>query len=100
MQLVTSLIATLAAIAAALYASQLAQAQVRSISSCSQIQTSQASFLHQATGGVYFCTDTSFEGDCQYLHVQAGVCYNLNPPFNDSISSAGPDAGWLCVFYV
>ncbi|KAK3380996.1 hypothetical protein B0H63DRAFT_450374 [Podospora didyma] len=31
---------------------------------------------------------------------QLGVCYNLNAPWNDAVTSLGPDAGITCTIYI
>ncbi|OAL03071.1 hypothetical protein IQ06DRAFT_367646 [Phaeosphaeriaceae sp. SRC1lsM3a] len=50
----------------------------------------------RATGHLFVCTDSNFGGACQNLQFTTGQCLNLAAPFQDSISSAGPDAGFTC----
>ncbi|KAH8724523.1 hypothetical protein GQ44DRAFT_760107 [Phaeosphaeriaceae sp. PMI808] len=50
----------------------------------------------RASGHLFVCTARDFTGTCQNLQFTTGVCFNLFSPFQDSISSAGPDNGFSC----
>ncbi|KAG8733722.1 hypothetical protein FRC12_018784, partial [Ceratobasidium sp. 428] len=51
-------------------------------------------------GGVYYCTDEKFQGNCAYITgFNAGQCVVVGPDFNDKISSFGPDDGMRCTLF-
>ncbi|QRD04814.1 hypothetical protein JI435_107420 [Parastagonospora nodorum SN15] len=52
----------------------------------------------RGNGNFYVCTDKNFGGICQNLAFTTDVCYTLASPFQDSISSAGPDS-YACSVY-
>ncbi|KAG9078917.1 hypothetical protein FRC06_008048, partial [Ceratobasidium sp. 370] len=51
-------------------------------------------------GGVYFCTDANFAGNCAYVSgMNSGQCVGVGSNFNDNVSSFGPDSGLTCTIY-
>jgi hypothetical protein len=50
-------------------------------------------------GHLFVCTDDNFTGDCANFAFNVDECINFNSPFQDSISSFGPDAGFICITY-
>jgi hypothetical protein len=56
-------------------------------------------FDKRATGHVYLCTDSNFQGSCTNYGVTLGSCSDLPSSFNDNISSFGPDNGLRCCLY-
>ncbi|KAH7064252.1 hypothetical protein BKA63DRAFT_572168 [Paraphoma chrysanthemicola] len=52
------------------------------------------------TLGVYLCTDRDWQGYCAHLQSEPSECVNLGADLNDLISSAGPDQGGFCYFFV
>ncbi|KAF1979365.1 hypothetical protein BU23DRAFT_153146 [Bimuria novae-zelandiae CBS 107.79] len=55
--------------------------------------------VKRATGHLFVCQDAQFKGRCQNLQFTTGTCFNLGNGFADSISSAGPDAGFTCTVW-
>ncbi|KAI0490982.1 hypothetical protein F4859DRAFT_459987 [Xylaria cf. heliscus] len=53
----------------------------------------------QALTHIFVCTDGGFAGSCNNFELQTGACVNFVAPFQDSISSAGPDQGTTCTLY-
>ncbi|KAF8189016.1 hypothetical protein BJ912DRAFT_926199 [Pholiota molesta] len=53
----------------------------------------------QADGNLFVCTDIDFTGDCANFAFNVDECINFSSPFQDSISSFGPDAGFSCTTY-
>ncbi|KAI0435920.1 hypothetical protein F4803DRAFT_264376 [Xylaria telfairii] len=53
----------------------------------------------QALTHIYVCVDGGFQGTCRNFEIQTGSCLNFVAPFQDSISSAGPDQGTTCTLY-
>ena len=54
----------------------------------------------RATTGVYLCNDRDFKGYCVHINSPSGTCVPLASDLNDKVSSAGPDQGSFCYFYV
>jgi hypothetical protein len=54
----------------------------------------------RATTGVYLCNDRGFTGYCQHITAPSGTCVPLASDLNDKVSSAGPDVGSFCYFFV
>ncbi|KZV70954.1 hypothetical protein PENSPDRAFT_752089 [Peniophora sp. CONT] len=51
-------------------------------------------------GGVFFCTDANFQGNCAYVTgFSSGACVGVGSDFNDDVSSFGPDPGLTCNIY-
>ncbi|KAF9475467.1 hypothetical protein BDN70DRAFT_883666 [Pholiota conissans] len=53
----------------------------------------------QVDGHLYVCTDINFTGICANVAFNVDQCINFVSPFQDTISSWGPDAGFLCITY-
>ncbi|KAF8180634.1 hypothetical protein BJ912DRAFT_1062414 [Pholiota molesta] len=53
----------------------------------------------EVDGHLFVCTDDNFTGDCANFAFNVDECINFNSPFQDSISSFGPDAGFICITY-
>ncbi|KAI0544007.1 hypothetical protein F4679DRAFT_589904 [Xylaria curta] len=53
----------------------------------------------EAITHIFVCTDGGFAGTCNNFEVQTGSCMNFVAPFQDSISSAGPDQGTTCTLF-
>ncbi|KAG8722362.1 hypothetical protein FRC08_003313 [Ceratobasidium sp. 394] len=52
------------------------------------------------SGGVYFCTDADFKGQCLYVAKFASAqCVNFGNEFNDKVTSFGPDPGLACLLW-
>ncbi|KAG8724283.1 hypothetical protein FRC12_022239 [Ceratobasidium sp. 428] len=52
------------------------------------------------SGGVYFCTDANWAGQCLYVaRFNSGQCVNFGNEFNDKVTSFGPDPGLACLLY-
>ncbi|KAI4090363.1 MAG: hypothetical protein LQ344_004793 [Seirophora lacunosa] len=56
--------------------------------------------LQQGKVSIEFCTDVDYEGLCQHLDSMRGTCYDLWPPFNNSVSSVAPDGETYCTLYM
>ncbi|KAF8189035.1 hypothetical protein BJ912DRAFT_967767 [Pholiota molesta] len=54
----------------------------------------------EVSGHLYVCTDFDFTGDCVNFAFEVYFCYTFDSPFQDSISSFGPDVGFFCTTYV
>jgi hypothetical protein len=54
----------------------------------------------RATQGVYLCNDRNFQGYCVHINSAPSACVPLASDLNDKISSAGPDKGSFCYFFV
>ncbi|KAF5312902.1 hypothetical protein D9619_003753 [Psilocybe cf. subviscida] len=50
-------------------------------------------------GHLFVCTDNNFTGVCANIAFNVDQCINLVSPFQDTISSFGPDNGFLCITY-
>ncbi|KAF5312965.1 hypothetical protein D9619_003744 [Psilocybe cf. subviscida] len=50
-------------------------------------------------GHLFVCTDNNFTGICTNLAFNINACINLVSPFQDTISSFGPDKGFICITY-
>ncbi|KAF8598964.1 hypothetical protein BDV93DRAFT_320357 [Ceratobasidium sp. AG-I] len=51
-------------------------------------------------GGVYFCSDSEFKGNCLFVSgFGSGQCVNFGNEFNDQVSSFGPDPELKCILY-
>lgn len=62
--------------------------------------TSNISIDKRATTGVYLCNDRDFTGYCVHISSTPSECVPLAGDLNDLISSAGPDRGGFCYFFV
>ncbi|KAG8681858.1 hypothetical protein FRC11_000579, partial [Ceratobasidium sp. 423] len=52
------------------------------------------------SGGVYFCTDANFKGQCLFVSgFVENQCVNFGNEFNDKVTSFGPDKGLACLLY-
>ncbi|KAK7182808.1 hypothetical protein PSPO01_11147 [Paraphaeosphaeria sporulosa] len=54
----------------------------------------------RANTAVYLCNDRNFSGYCVHITSPSGTCVPLASDLNDKVSSAGPDQGSLCYFFV
>jgi hypothetical protein len=54
----------------------------------------------RADTGVYLCNDRNWTGYCVHITAPSGTCVPLASDLNDKVSSAGPDAGAICYFFV
>lgn len=54
----------------------------------------------RATTGVYLCNDRNFSGYCVHIPSAPSQCVPLAADLNDKVSSAGPDQGSFCYFFV
>jgi len=54
----------------------------------------------RADTGVYLCNDRGFSGYCVHIVAPSGTCVPLASDLNDLVSSAGPDQGSFCYFFV
>ncbi|CAE6446759.1 unnamed protein product [Rhizoctonia solani] len=52
------------------------------------------------SGGVYFCTDANWKGQCLYVAgFKENQCVNFGVEFNDKVTSFGPDKGLACLLW-
>ncbi|CCO31540.1 hypothetical protein RSOLAG1IB_10787 [Rhizoctonia solani AG-1 IB] len=52
------------------------------------------------SGGVYFCTDADFKGQCLFVaSFKEDQCVNFGSEFNDKVTSFGPDKGLACLLW-
>ncbi|KEP51524.1 short chain dehydrogenase [Rhizoctonia solani 123E] len=52
------------------------------------------------SGGVYFCTEANFKGQCLFVSgFTDNQCVNFGNEFNDKVTSFGPDKGIACLLY-
>ncbi|KAF1984298.1 hypothetical protein K402DRAFT_148672 [Aulographum hederae CBS 113979] len=51
------------------------------------------------TVGVYYCTTAPWTGTCKNNLYTIGGCYNWGLPFAGTISSIGPDKGFVCSLF-
>jgi hypothetical protein len=54
----------------------------------------------RATTGVYLCNDRDWQGYCVHINSPPSECVPLAGDLNDLVSSAGPDQGSFCYFFV
>jgi hypothetical protein len=54
----------------------------------------------RATMGVYLCNDRNWQGYCVHIPSAPSECVPLAGDLNDLVSSAGPDQGSFCYFFV
>jgi hypothetical protein len=54
----------------------------------------------RATTGVYLCNDRDWQGYCVHIPSAPSECVPLAGDLNDLVSSAGPDQGSFCYFFV
>ncbi|KAH7392395.1 hypothetical protein DE146DRAFT_758117 [Phaeosphaeria sp. MPI-PUGE-AT-0046c] len=54
----------------------------------------------RATTGVYLCNDRDWQGYCVHILSAPSDCVPLAADLNDLVSSAGPDQGSFCYFFV
>lgn len=54
----------------------------------------------RATTGVYLCNDRDWQGYCVHILSEPSACVPLAADLNDLVSSAGPDQGSFCYFFV
>lgn len=54
----------------------------------------------RADYSVYLCNDRDWKGYCAHITAPASVCVPLASDLNDKVSSAGPDPGAFCYFFV
>lgn len=54
----------------------------------------------RATTGVYLCNDRDWQGYCVHITSAPSDCVPLAADLNDLVSSAGPDQGSFCYFFV
>ncbi|KAI0196610.1 hypothetical protein EV127DRAFT_476668 [Xylaria flabelliformis] len=47
----------------------------------------------------FACVDSDFKGTCNNFQISTGACLNFVAPYQDSISSIGPDKGTTCVLW-
>jgi hypothetical protein len=55
---------------------------------------------NRATTGVYLCNDRDWQGYCVHINSAPSECVPLAADLNDLVSSAGPDQGSFCYFFV
>ncbi|KAH9475720.1 hypothetical protein JR316_0011279 [Psilocybe cubensis] len=53
----------------------------------------------QVDGHLFVCTDNNFTGICANVAFNVDECINFVSPFQDTISSFGPDSGFICITY-
>ncbi|KAF2821706.1 hypothetical protein CC86DRAFT_99600 [Ophiobolus disseminans] len=53
-----------------------------------------------AITGAYLCNDRDWTGYCVHIFSPQGECVPLAGDLNDLVSSAGPDQGSFCYFFV
>ncbi|KAF9471512.1 hypothetical protein BDN70DRAFT_845303 [Pholiota conissans] len=53
----------------------------------------------EVDGHLFVCTDNNFTGICANVAFNVDQCINFVSPFQDTISSFGPDAGFICITY-
>jgi hypothetical protein len=54
----------------------------------------------RATTWVYLCNDRDWTGYCVHIPSAPSECVPLAGDLNDLVSSAGPDQGSFCYFFV
>ncbi|KAF8189030.1 hypothetical protein BJ912DRAFT_1059296 [Pholiota molesta] len=54
----------------------------------------------QVDGHLFVCIDINFSNTCANLNFNVNTCINFSSPFQDTISSLGPDPGFTCVAFV
>ena len=54
----------------------------------------------RATTGAYLCNDRDWQGYCVHINSASSECVPLAADLNDLVSSAGPDKGSFCYFFV
>jgi hypothetical protein len=54
----------------------------------------------RATTGVYLCNDRDWKGYCVHINSAPSECVPLAGDLNNLVSSAGPDQGSFCYFFV
>ncbi|KAH8805250.1 hypothetical protein F5884DRAFT_754822 [Xylogone sp. PMI_703] len=47
----------------------------------------------RTVGGVFFCSDAGFQGDCGYAVQPLNTCIPITAPWDTDLSSIGPDEG-------
>ena len=62
--------------------------------------TSDVTLDKRATTGVYLCNDRDFTGYCVHIPSAPSACVPLARDLNNLVSSAGPDQGSFCYFFV
>ncbi|CAE6375705.1 unnamed protein product [Rhizoctonia solani] len=52
------------------------------------------------SGGVYFCTDADWKGQCLYVAgFKDNQCVNFGTEFSNKVTSFGPDKGLACLLW-
>ncbi|KAH7377721.1 hypothetical protein BKA66DRAFT_422165 [Pyrenochaeta sp. MPI-SDFR-AT-0127] len=62
--------------------------------------TSNINVNKRATTWVYLCNDRNFTGYCAHIPSAPSECVPLAGDLNNLVSSAGPDQGSFCYFFV
>ncbi|PPQ83664.1 hypothetical protein CVT25_006270 [Psilocybe cyanescens] len=50
-------------------------------------------------GHLFVCVNANFGAPCNNFNFNNGQCINFVAPFQDSISSLGPDPGFTCIVF-
>ncbi|KAH9477999.1 hypothetical protein JR316_0010232 [Psilocybe cubensis] len=50
-------------------------------------------------GHLFVCVNANFVAPCNNFNFNDGQCINFVAPFQDSISSLGPDPGFTCIVF-
>ncbi|KAH7138462.1 hypothetical protein B0J11DRAFT_500681 [Dendryphion nanum] len=60
------------------------------------------SVVKRAVTWVYLCNERNFvsSGYCVHIPAESGICVPLGSDLEDKVSSAGPDQGSYCYFFV
>ncbi|KAK7023304.1 hypothetical protein R3P38DRAFT_3537792 [Favolaschia claudopus] len=56
--------------------------------------------VSRTPGTVFACVNAGFAPPCGVFHGNSGQCVNFPSPFNDDITSVGPDPGQDCFFFI